>query len=114
LPRGDSPVVIQWAGGHTDFKTTQGYIARGQVEARRIGSPLPPLPPGLFDPDETPEPLAEPSSDLTMPISKPPETKAFSATPMGIEFSKRQFRNSARMLVFRRRELQFPGVSAVS
>ena len=39
--RGDSPVVIQWAGGHTDFKTTQGYIARGQVEARRIGEPLP-------------------------------------------------------------------------
>ncbi len=43
--RGDSPIAIQWAGGHTDFKTTQGYIARGQVEARRIGEPLPPLPP---------------------------------------------------------------------
>ncbi len=31
--RGDSPVVIQWAGGHTDFKTTQGYIARGAPAA---------------------------------------------------------------------------------
>jgi len=43
--RGDSPILIQWAGGHTDFKTTQGYIARGQTERRRIGEPLPPLPP---------------------------------------------------------------------
>jgi len=45
--RGDSPILIQWAGGHTDFKTTQGYIARGQTERRRIGEPLPPLPPEL-------------------------------------------------------------------
>ncbi len=48
--RGDSPILIQRAGGHTDFKTTQGYIERGKVEARRIGAPLPPLPPGLFPP----------------------------------------------------------------
>jgi integrase len=48
--RGDSPIVIQWAGGHTDFKTTQGYLDRGRVEARRIGAPLPPLPPGLIPP----------------------------------------------------------------
>lgn len=47
--RGDSPIVIQWAGGHTDFKTTQGYIDRGRVEARRIGDPLPPLPPEVFE-----------------------------------------------------------------
>jgi hypothetical protein len=39
--RGDSPIVIQWAGGHTDFKTTQGYIDRGRVERHRIGRPLP-------------------------------------------------------------------------
>ncbi len=45
--RGDTPIAIQWAGGHTDFKTSQGYIARGQVEARRIGEPLPPLPPDI-------------------------------------------------------------------
>jgi hypothetical protein len=45
--RGDSPIAIQWAGGHTDFKTAQGYLDRGKVEARRIGSPLPPLPPGI-------------------------------------------------------------------
>jgi integrase len=46
--RGDSPILIQWAGGHTDFKTTQSYIARGQTERRRIGDPLPPLPPDLL------------------------------------------------------------------
>jgi hypothetical protein len=46
--RGDSPILIQWAGGHTNFKTTQGYIARGQTERRRIGEPLPPLPPTLL------------------------------------------------------------------
>jgi hypothetical protein len=43
--RGDSPTVIQWTGGHSDFKTTQGYIARGQTERGRVGNPLPPLPP---------------------------------------------------------------------
>ena len=42
--RGDSPIVIQWRGGHTTFAMTQGYIDRGRVEARRIGDPLPPLP----------------------------------------------------------------------
>jgi hypothetical protein len=46
--RGDSHVIIQWAGGHTNFKTTQGYIERGQTERRRIGDPLPPLPPSLL------------------------------------------------------------------
>jgi hypothetical protein len=45
---GDAPIVIQWRGGHTDFKTTQGYIDRGRVEARRIGQPLPPIPADLL------------------------------------------------------------------
>jgi integrase len=45
--RGDSPILIQWAGGHTDYKTTQGYVSRGQTERQRIGTPLPPLPPDL-------------------------------------------------------------------
>ena len=45
--RGDPPTVIQWTGGHSDFKTTQGYIARGQTERQRIGNPLPPLPSGI-------------------------------------------------------------------
>jgi integrase len=45
--RGDEPIVIQWAGGHTDFKTTQGYLDRGKTERRRIGEPLPPLPPDI-------------------------------------------------------------------
>lgn len=52
--RGDSPIAIQWTGGHTDFKTTQGYIDRGKVDARRIGTPLPPLPPGLIPPESVP------------------------------------------------------------
>jgi integrase len=51
--RGDSPIVVQWRGGHTDFKTTQGYIDRGRVEARRIGEPLPPLPPEVLGPSPT-------------------------------------------------------------
>ena len=46
--RGDSPIVIQWSAGHTDFKQTSGYIERGQVEAKRIGEPLPPLPPSFL------------------------------------------------------------------
>jgi len=32
--RGDDPNRIEWRGGHTDFKTTQGYMAEG----RRVGS----------------------------------------------------------------------------
>jgi hypothetical protein len=75
--RGDSPIVIQWAGGHTDFKTTQGYIDRGRVEARRIGEPLPGLPTTLLDPsgglatvwpqDQTDEPNSEESVAFLRP-----------------------------------------------
>jgi hypothetical protein len=61
--RGDSPILIQWAGGHTDFKTTQGYIARGQTERRRIGDPLPPLPPELNIAPKSPGTLFEKLSD---------------------------------------------------
>ena len=45
--RGDSPIAIQWRGGHTTFAMTQGYIDRGRVEARRIGEPLPAIPAAL-------------------------------------------------------------------
>jgi integrase len=80
--RGDSPIVIQWAGGHTDFKTTQGYIDRGRVEARRIGAPLPPLPPDLVPPTSRncPEELSEDTgfAQLAAMIVN-------SATPTGIE-----------------------------
>jgi integrase len=69
--RGDSPIVIQWAGGHTDFKTTQGYIDRGRVEARRIGAPLPPLPPEVL-----PASAIEPQF-LRLPSPKLPKNKAF-------------------------------------
>ena len=46
--RGDSPIAIQWAAGHTDYKMTQGYVDRGRVEARRIGVPLPPIPASIL------------------------------------------------------------------
>ncbi len=84
--RGDSPIAIQWAGGHTDFKTTQGYIDRGRVEARRIGEPLPPLPPEVLSPTSDGPSGIAPKSPRT--ISKPPihaKTSTKLATPMGIE-----------------------------
>jgi integrase len=73
--RGDSPILIQWAGGHTDFKTTQGYIERGQTERRRIGDPLPPLPSDLFEasdgpPSNSPESPQGDSDDANMRESK--------------------------------------------
>ncbi len=81
--RGDSPIVIQWAGGHTDFKTTQGYIDRGRVEARRIGAPLPPLPPELV-PEQTKKNRPEvPRGDSAASIF--PFSLGNSATPTGIE-----------------------------
>jgi integrase len=77
--RGDAPIAIQWAGGHTDFKTTQGYIDKGRVEARRIGAPLPPLPPELID-EESPRIArgAISSHDSA-------KNKVFWVTPAGIE-----------------------------
>jgi integrase len=62
--RGDSPIVIQWAGGHTDFKTTQGYIDRGRVEARRIGAPLPPLPAQVLPKKAAPKSSSSSGDDL--------------------------------------------------
>lgn len=73
--RGDSPIAIQWAGGHTDFKTTQGYIDRGRVEAKRIGDPLPPLPRTIAC--ELPRGNSEPT--------KRPKIRRSVATPTGIE-----------------------------
>jgi integrase len=46
--RGDGILRIQWRAGHTDFKTTEGYVQRGRVEARRIGERLPALPPEVL------------------------------------------------------------------
>ena len=66
--RGDPPIAIQWAGGYTDFKTTQGYTDRGRVEGRRIGAPLPPLPPELFDPG--PETTRGETSDADPPLEE--------------------------------------------
>lgn len=50
--RGDDPLRIQWRGGHTDFKTTQRYIAQGRMLADGGGfrscAPFPPLPASLI------------------------------------------------------------------
>jgi hypothetical protein len=77
--RGDSPIVIQWRGGHTDFKTTQGYLDRGRVEARRIGEPLPPLPPDLFTPAPSSPQRDRGGSAGVLPQGKTSETKALEA-----------------------------------
>ncbi|HEY6464286.1 MAG TPA: site-specific integrase, partial [Polyangiaceae bacterium] len=68
--RGDSPIVIQWTAGHSDFQQTQGYIDRGRVERQRIGEPLPPLPLNLW-PDPPPTGL-DPRLDLDEPSSENP------------------------------------------
>src|ERR1019366_5027393 len=81
--RGDSPILIQWAGGHTDFKTTQGYIARGQTERRRIGEPLPPLPPGLLP--KGGEVSAEVSAKPNPQTEIPKPSHYLVVTPMGLE-----------------------------
>ncbi len=80
--RGDSPIAIQWRGGHTDFKTTQGYLDRGRVESRRIGDPLPPLPPGIV----------HESSRTIQDASKDPLSLGNIATPTGIELGHRHSR----------------------
>jgi hypothetical protein len=80
--RGDSPIMIQWAGGHTDFKTTQGYIARGQTERRRIGEPLPALPRGL---QEAPTGLGFVSDSSETHRANFPFSLGNMVTPTGIE-----------------------------
>ncbi len=77
--RGDAPIAIQWAGGHSDFKTTQGYIDRGRVEARRIGAPLPPLPSDLVG-DESPR-IAPGAISSRNSVTN----KALSASPTGFD-----------------------------
>lgn len=42
--RGDDPLKIQQRAGHTDFKTTQGYIATAEAMREGFGSPFPALP----------------------------------------------------------------------
>lgn len=80
--RGESPIAIQWRGGHTDFKTTQGYLDRGRVEARRIGEPLPPLPEGIVH--ESSRTIPDPPNAAT--------SLGSAATPTGIEFGLRPSR----------------------
>jgi hypothetical protein len=77
--RGDSPIVIQWRGGHTDFKTTQGYLDRGRVEARRVGEPLPPLPPDLFTPAPSSPQRDREGSARVLPQGKTSDAKTLEA-----------------------------------
>jgi hypothetical protein len=73
--RGDAPLAIQWRGGHTDFKTTQGYIEQGQKLAAGFGTPFPALPPPLYDAAYDVEPSFAGNT-------------AKVATPTGIELQK--------------------------
>jgi hypothetical protein len=88
--RGDPPIRIQWAGGHSDFKTTQGYIDRGRVEARRIGEPLPPLPPEVLS-GIAPQ---SPRGDSKAPNR--PKTSRIVASPTGFEPTCSDFENKMR------------------
>ena len=47
--RGDDPLKIQQRAGHTDFKTTQGYIRVAELLRDGFGSVFPALPPELFE-----------------------------------------------------------------
>ena len=89
--RGDSPIAIQWRAGHTDMKTTSGYLDRGRVEARRIGVPLPPLPPEVL-PEGSPNgtetltgSFASVSLSSETPVPNYPFSPGYIAIPTGIE-----------------------------
>jgi len=41
------PLAIQQRAGHTDFKTTQGYIREADAVGAKLGSPFPDLPEGV-------------------------------------------------------------------
>ena len=77
--RGDDPLRIQWRGGHTDFKTTQGYIAQGRNLAPAFGQAFPPLPPGLLGPSWSPNQ----SPKLTPAPGKYPKPLSFHRDPNG-------------------------------
>jgi integrase len=43
--RGDEPLKIMQRAGHSDFKTTQGYIREAEAVREGFGRVFPPLPP---------------------------------------------------------------------
>ena len=53
--RGDDPLKIMQRAGHTDFKTTQGYIRTAEAVREGFGDVFPPLPECLM-PSVEPEP----------------------------------------------------------
>lgn len=84
--RGDHPMLIQWTAGHTDQKTTDGYLERARVERQRIGEPLPRLPDGLVPPPA--KAASGKRTDSVWTIQKAEKTNAIKvlrATPTGIE-----------------------------
>jgi integrase len=46
--RGDEPLKIQQRAGHSDFKTTQGYIRTAESVREGFGKPFPSLPDTLL------------------------------------------------------------------
>lgn len=68
--RGDDPLRIQWRGGHTDFGTTQRYIAQGRLLAmggafRRVPA-FPPIPPCIL-PRQDSQQLDNPGERVASP-----------------------------------------------
>jgi hypothetical protein len=111
--RGDSPIVIQWCAEHTDFDMTQTYLERGKVDVRRIGEPLPPLPPEVFDglPPVPPEKRSKRPTGLDLgwdliqtSASKLAKTPGYFAIPTGIEGESRRGRIGSGYALFWRGE----------
>lgn len=56
--RGDDPLKIMQRAGHTDFKTTQGYIREAEAVRDGFGDVFPPLPASLLGRENEPKPDA--------------------------------------------------------
>jgi hypothetical protein len=61
--RGDDPLKIKQRAGHTDFKTTEGYVREAEAIRDGFGDVFPPLP-AVGRPLDTSEPGN--SSDLVL------------------------------------------------
>jgi len=80
--RGDDPLRIQWRAGHTQFATTQGYIAQAKRLAVGFGAVFPPVPEELHPPGSwsTSRSISAPVTSQVTEV-----TDSILATPTGIE-----------------------------
>jgi len=70
--RGDDPLKIMQRAGHTDFKTTQGYVREAEAIREGFGDVFPPLPECLFTRDD------ESAGMAPTPVEKPANHAAIS------------------------------------